>query len=107
MIEILLLSFLWKKMGNTLRGKGWGTTVWMQLAVVIAWFGSMLVAGFAYGIYTAITQGPAATENPNLMVLYPICFLAGAASVGLLFTIVSFFPSHDLPRTWTITADSK
>ena len=107
MIEILLLSFLWKKMGTTLRNKGWGTTVWLQLAVVVAWFGSMLVAGFSYGVYIVLTKGEAAAENPDMMVLYPLCFLAGAAGVGLLFTIVSFFPSHELPRTWAITADAK
>jgi hypothetical protein len=107
MIEILLLSFLCKKMGNTLRSKGWGTTVWMQLALIVAWFGCMLVAGFAYGFFVALTQGPAAAEQPNMMVLYPLCFLAGAAGVGLLFTIVSFFPSHGQPQTWTVTADSK
>jgi drug/metabolite transporter (DMT)-like permease len=107
MIEILLLSFLWKKMGTTLRDKGWGTTVWMQLAVVVAWFGSMVVAGFGYGLYVVMTEGPAAADHPSMMVLYPLCFLAGAAGVGLLFTIVSFFPSHDLPPTWRITADAK
>jgi UPF0716 family protein affecting phage T7 exclusion len=105
MIEILLLSFLWKKMGTTLRDKGWGTTVWMQLAVVAAWFGSMLVAGFGYGVYLGITEGSAAAAHPNWAVLHPLCLLAAAAGVGLLFTIVSFFPSHELPRTWTITAE--
>jgi hypothetical protein len=107
MIEIFLLSFLCKKMGSTLRNKGWGTTVWMQIVVVIAWFGCMFAAGVGYGIFVTLTQGPAATEHPNLMVLYPLCFLAGGAGVGLLFTIVSFFPSHQLPQTWTITAETK
>ena len=107
MLEILLLSFLCKKMGTTLRNKGWGTTFWMQLSVVVACFGSMIVAGFGYGIYVVMTKGPAAAEHPDMMVVYPLCFLAGAAAVGLLFTIVSFFPSHDLPQTWTITADAK
>ncbi|HSP45685.1 MAG TPA: hypothetical protein VLO30_06805 [Chthoniobacterales bacterium] len=107
MIEILFLYFLCKKMGATLRDKGWGTTFWMQLAVVVAWFGSMAVAGFGYGLYVVLTKGPAAAEHPNLVVLYPLCFLAGAAGVGLLFMIVSFFPADELPRTWTITADAK
>ena len=105
MIEILLLVFLWKKMGTILRDKGWGTTLWMQLAVVVAWFGSMFAAGVAYGVYVTVTQGPAAADHPNMLVLYPLCFLAGAASVGILFLLVSFFPSHELPRTWTITAE--
>jgi drug/metabolite transporter (DMT)-like permease len=107
MLEILLLYFLCKKMGTTLRDKGWGTTVWLQLAVIVAWFGSMVVAGFCYAIYLVMTQGPAAAEHPSIMVLYPLAFLAGSAGVGLLFTIVSFFPSHDLPQTWTITADAR
>jgi hypothetical protein len=54
-----------------------------------------------------MTEGPAAAEHPNLMVLYPVCLLAAAAAVGLLFVLVSFFPSHELPRTWTITADAQ
>jgi hypothetical protein len=106
MIEILLLSFLCKKMGANLRNKGWATTIWMQLAVVVAWFGGMFVAGFAYGFFVALTKGAAAAENPNLMVLYPLCFLTGAAGVALLFTIVSFLPSHEQPQTWVVTADS-
>jgi hypothetical protein len=107
MIEIFLLSFLCKKMGTTLRDKGWETTVWMQLAVIAAWVGCTVVVGFGYGVYAVMTNNPAAAKHPNMMVLYPLCFLAGAMGVGLLFTIVSFFPSHDLPKTWTITADSK
>jgi|SRR6266513_812698 len=107
MLEILLLRFLCKKMGATLRDKGWGTTFWMQLAVIVAWFGSMVVAGVAYTVYLIMTEGEAAAQNPSLMVLYPICFLAGGAGVGLLFTLVRFFPSDDLPRTWTITADTQ
>ena len=107
MLEILLLTFFCKKMGSTLRDKGWNTTFWMQLAVVVAWFGSMIVAAVGYTIYLIMTQGEAAAQNPSLLVLYPICFLAGGVGVGLLFVLVSFFPSDDLPPTWTITADSK
>ena len=107
MIEILALTFLCKKMGTVLRDKGWNTTFWMQLAVIIAWFGGMVVAGFVYTLYILMTKGEAEAANPNLFVLYPIAFLSAGAGVGLLFTIVSFFPSHDLPPTWTITADAK
>jgi hypothetical protein len=107
MIEILLLHFLCKKMGTVLRDKGWSTTFWLQLAVVIMWFGSMLVAGFVYTVFVAISQGEAAAAQPNLLVLYPVSFLGAGLGVGLLFTVVSFFPSHDLPATWTITADAR
>src|SRR3954468_9768810 len=107
MIEIFLLSFLCKKMGAVLRDKGWGTTFWMQLAVIVAWFGGVIVASFSYTICIFMTKGQAAAEHPDLMLLYPLCFVGGGAGVGLLFSLVSFFPSHDLPPTWTITADAK
>ena len=106
MLEILLLSFLCKKMGSLLRNKGWGTTFWLQLAVVVAWFGGMVFTGVAYGIYLVMTQGEGAVEHPNMFVAYPLCILGAGTAVGLLFTLVSFFPSHDLPPTWTITADA-
>jgi hypothetical protein len=107
MIEILVLSFLCKKMGTVLRDKGWSTTFWMQLAVVAAWFGSMFVTGFVYTLYLFMTKGEAAVAHPNLLVLYLLAFLGAGAGVGLLFKIVSLFPSNELPPTWTITADSK
>jgi hypothetical protein len=78
----------------------------MQLAVIVAWFGSMIVASVIYTIYVVMTRGEAAAQNPDLMVLYPVAFLGGGLGVGLLFGLVSLFPSHDLPRTWTITADA-
>src|SRR4051794_34182216 len=107
MIEILVLSLLCKRMSNVLREKGWNTTFWMQLVVIIAWFGGIIAASAGYTIYLLVSKGQAAAEHPPLMVLYPLCILGGAAGVGLLFTIVSFFPSNDLPPTWTITADAK
>lgn len=107
MIEILFLYFLCKKMGTVLRDKGWSTTFWMQLVVVVAWFGSMLVAGFVYTLYLLMTKGHAAAEHPDLLVLYPVAFFGAGAGVSLLFAIVSFFPSHDLSPTWTITAGAK
>jgi drug/metabolite transporter (DMT)-like permease len=107
MLEIFLLRFLCKKMGSTLRDKGWGTTFWMQLGVVVAWFGFMLVGAVGYTVYLVMTKGEAAAEHPDLLVLYPIAFLAAGSGVALLFGLVSLFPSHDLPRTWNITADSQ
>lgn len=107
MIEILVLSLLCKKMGNVLRDKGWNTTLWMQLAVIAAWFGGIIVTTIVYTVYVLMTKGQAAAEHPSMMVLYPLCFVGGGAGVGLLFAIVSFFPSEDLPATWTITAETK
>ena len=107
MIEILLLSFLCKRMGANLRDKGWSTTVWLQLGVVVAWFGGMFAAAFGYGLFATLLYGPDAADKPNLLVLYPLCFVAASLGVGLLFFIVSFFPSHQRQDTWVVAADSK
>ena len=95
MLEILVLYFLCKRMGEKLRAKGWKTTVWMQIAVVLAWFGGMLFGSISYGIYLVITKGEAAAESPGFIV-YPIAILTGAAAVGTLFLIASAL-SNKLP----------
>jgi hypothetical protein len=95
MLEIMALYFLCKRMGEKLRAKGWKTTVWMQIAVVLAWFGGMLFGSVSYRIYLGITKGEAAAESPGFIV-YPIAILTGAAAVGTLFLIASAL-SNKLP----------
>lgn len=92
MLEIIALYFLCKRMGENLRDKGWRTTIWMQIAVVLTWFGCMLLGGVAYGIYVFIKEGEAATQNPGPLV-YLIAFLSAAAGVGVLFLITSLLPA--------------
>lgn len=92
MLEIIVLYFLCKSMGEKLRAKGWKQPVWMQIAVVIAWFGCMILGSFAYGIYLVIKEGYATAENLGFSV-YPVALMAGASGVGLLFWIAGRLPS--------------
>lgn len=92
MLEIIALYFLCKKMGEKLRAKGWRQPVWMQIAVVLAWFGCMFLGSLAYGIYVAIKEGEVAAQNLGFSV-YPIALIAGASGVGLLFLIAGMLPS--------------
>ena len=96
MLEILALYFLCKKMGEKLRAKGWPKPIWMQIAVVLAWFGSMFLGSLAYGVYVAIKEGSAAAENLGFSV-YPVALLSAAAGVGLLFLIAGLLPSKLSP----------
>jgi len=89
MLEIALIYFLCKKMGALLRSRGWNTTFWMQLLVVLTYMGSLLVGVFGYTIYIGITQGEEALRGVGLE-----AYLAGyvfvAICVGLLFFASTF-----------------
>jgi hypothetical protein len=93
MLEIVALYFLCKKMGERLRAKGWTKPVWMQIAVVLAWFGCMFLGSVAYGVYVVIKEGEAAAQDVGFSV-YPIALISGAAGVGLLFLIAGMFPNR-------------
>jgi hypothetical protein len=86
--------FLCKGMGSNLRAKGWTKTVWMQVAVVFAWFGGMFFSSVVYTFYSGFTAGEAGLEN-RVLSAYPLFLLAGAVAVGGVFFIASFFPSRE------------
>ena len=94
MIEILVLYFLCKKMGENLRQKGWTTTFWMQLAVVVTWYGSMVVAAIVYGLYVFIRYGEAALDSVGTGTIYLLAFGGGIGGVVLLFLIASLIPAR-------------
>lgn len=92
MLEILALYFLCRAMGRKLREKGWETTVWMQIGVVLTWFGGMFVGAFSYGVYLFVAEGEAAAADPGFAV-YPVAIAFGAATVGLFFLIAHLLPA--------------
>jgi len=97
MLEIVVLYFLCKQMGVSLRSKGWKKTVWMQIAVAVVWFVCMLTGMIGYGIYRAIKEGdPAAAQHLGLMI-YPPGLLIAAIGVGLLVGIVSLLQNRNPP----------
>ncbi len=87
MLEIVALFFLCSKMGKMLRAKGW-KPLFMQIMVVLAWFGSMFFAAVAYGVYLGLTRGPEAVEDVGLAI-YPWMLLAAAMSQVVIFGIAA------------------
>ncbi len=67
--------------------------------------GSMVFASIGYTMYFVATKGSAGAEA-HIMAVYPLFLLAGGIGVGLLFTLVSFLPAHEEPRSWIITSDA-
>jgi hypothetical protein len=92
MLEILLLYFLCKKMGSLLRDKGW-KPLFMQIAVVLGWFGSMFVGAIAYSFYVAMTKGPEAVDNMGFEA-YPWVLLSAALGVSCVFIVAWMLPDR-------------
>src|SRR5882724_6942282 len=96
MLEILLVIFFCKKVGNIVRPKGYSVG-WFRFFVVIAWFGGEFAGGLTGGVISALTDnGP----DPHMGLVY-LCALVGAAvGVGIVFAIANHLGSKELPPSW-------
>ena len=99
MLEILLLIFLCRRMGSLLRAKGW-KPLFMQILVVLSWFGAMFLGAMAYSLYIALTQGPemveTAMENFSLP-LYVWALVSAAMGVSCIFFVAWMLPDRLQP----------
>ncbi len=95
MLEILALYFLCKEMGRILRKKG-RKPLFMQIMVVVCWWGAMFAAVFAYGVYVAIRDGPEAVDDLGVMA-YVVALLGAALSQLALFGIAHLSESKGPP----------
>ena len=96
MLEIIALYFLCKRMGEKLRSKGWKKPLFMQIFVVLSWFGCMFIGSVAYGVFRVIRYGPEAAKNLGFGV-YPIALLTATAGVGVLFLVAAQLPDRSAP----------
>jgi len=89
MLEIVLLFFLCRNLGERLRAKG-RTPIGYQIGLVVLWFGSEVTVGFIYGIISAIQSSG---QEPTLGIgAYLIAIVAAALSAVAMFTLVHFLP---------------
>ena len=95
MLEIILLVFLWRALGERLRKKG-RTPIGYQLGLVALWFGSEFCAGVIYGLI-AMMNGQ---QEPEFGIgIYLLALLSAAASAVFMFTIVHFLSDlNEAPR---------
>ncbi|AHF93929.1 hypothetical protein OPIT5_00675 [Opitutaceae bacterium TAV5] len=93
MLEIILLYFLCKRMGQMLRSKGWSRPIWMQILVVVTWLGCMFMGALIYGVYVVITQGEDALNDIGLAAYLPALISAGIG-VGIIFFIAKMLPAQ-------------
>ena len=96
MLEIIAIGYLFIKMGNMLRARGWNRTIWMQLAVIVTWIASLVIGGLTIGIANAIINGPDAAL-PSAFFTYLMILPFELASLGILFYGISRIPIVPLP----------
>lgn len=95
MLEILALYFLCKEMGRILRKKG-RKPLFMQIMVIVCWWGAMFVAAVAYGVFVASKDGPEAAEDLGVMV-YVVALLGAAIGQLALFGIAHLLENNGPP----------
>lgn len=81
MLEIILLFFLYRKMGSILRAKGY-KPLKFQILVPVVWIGGEFAGAVIFMLFTP----PEALEG-NLTILYLVAVLVAIFGVGALFII--------------------
>ena len=83
MLEIVILYFLCKKIGQVASSKGY-PKIGFQIMTILLWFG----AEFATGVVFGLLSDPNAPFEPGIG-LYIAALVAAACSAGVSFGIVS------------------
>ena len=90
MLEIIILYFLCKNIGETMRNKG-RTAIWMQIMMVCFWFCGECLGVFAAATYEVITTGNENMEMSPRMYLF-------ALSGAILGTITTYVIAWIIPE---------
>lgn len=89
MLEIVLLFFLCKKLGENLRAKG-RNPIGYQIGMVVLWFGSEFAVGFVSALVMAMQTGN--TDGDFGIGMYLLALLAAALSAVAMFVFVNLLP---------------
>jgi hypothetical protein len=89
MVEIILIYFLCKAIGNVLAQKG-RTAIGYQVLAVVLWFGGEIGAAMSYGIFVAVTGGDIDTMFDINCYLASLC--GAAAGAGIAYLIAHLVP---------------
>lgn len=94
MLEIIAIWFLWTQLGKLLNNKGYESTIWMQLLVVIAW----LIGEFSGVVIYGIIQVMNGAEAGSFDALTYLCAILGAIfGAGIIFGIAILMPRKGDP----------
>ena len=91
MLEIIILIFLVRHVGEIVRSKG-RKAGWFQVMTVVLWIGGELFGGIVGGIIGALTES-------GMALAYVLALLGAAAGAGISILIVRNLSTmtYDLP----------
>ena len=88
MLEIIILFFLCRKIGQIVSAKGY-PKIGFQIMLVVLWFGSEFAAGFIWGMLSDPNAQPG-------MELYLIALGAAVCSALICFGIAAALPDKNM-----------
>lgn len=89
MLEILVLFFLCKKIGEMVRRKG-RTAIGYQVMTVLFWIGGEVGGGIAWVIFMIVTGAQIGADID--LTIIPFALVGAAMGAGLSFLIVHWLP---------------
>ncbi|HEX7313031.1 MAG TPA: hypothetical protein VF297_03885 [Pyrinomonadaceae bacterium] len=91
MLEIIILIFLTRRVGEIVRSKG-RKAGWFQVLTVVLWIGGELTGGIIGGIVGALTDS-------GMLLAYVFALLGAAAGAGISILIARSLSAktYDLP----------
>ncbi len=81
MLEIIIVWKLCQSIGNKMRAKGRSAT-WLQVLLVVSWFGTEFVCGFIGGMLSEPTP-----EDGFPLLPYVLALVGAACAAGVCFLI--------------------
>ena len=89
MIEIIVVYFLCKGLGKIVRAKG-RKPLWLQVMLVVSWFGGEFVGAFIGAIgYVVMTGDDTGELHPSV---YLFALLGAALGAGFCFLVAYLLP---------------
>jgi hypothetical protein len=92
MLEIILVYFLCKRLGDMLRAKGQKPLPY-QIMLVVFWIGGEIMGFIVGAVVEAAQSGGAPSEEFNLMG-YFMALIGAACGAGLAFLIAYMLPNN-------------
>ena len=106
MLEIFLLIFLCRKMGEIMRGKA-RNPIGLQILTVCGWFGGEIFGAIAWTVILLIAQEEKAMEDGLNIMTYVCALICAALSVGVVFLIAMLIPAKAIPVQEVVYEDTE
>lgn len=106
MLEIFLLVFLCRKIGDIMRLKN-RNPLGLQVFTVLSWFGGELFGAVIGTIVLMIIQGEKAVNDGINLWVYLAALICAAISVAIVFIIAKLIPEKQIQAIEPVYEDTE